>query len=124
MPGSSQGSCPQCLRQQPRTYARYAGHRMKGPLGIASLSALAAVLAGCAAPAPVVPSRRVVVVDHASKDSPTPADCELQCAAVMRAGESMRCEGARFVGEVTADRLYIGTVCILTPADAARPSVP
>lgn len=99
--------------------------RMKGPLGIASLSALGAVLAGCAAPnPPVVPSRRVVVVDHASKDSPTPADCELQCAAVMRAGESMRCEGARFVGEVTRDRLYIGTVCILTPACAARPGVP
>lgn len=93
------------------------------PLGIASL-ALVAVLVGCVAPdPPVVPSRRVVVVDRGSKDSPTPADCELQCAAVRRAGESMRCEGARFVGEVTRDRLYIATVCILTPAYAARPGV-
>jgi hypothetical protein len=95
------------------------------PLGIACLSAFGALLAGCATPEPpVVPSRRVVVVDRDSKDSPTRADCELQCAAVMRAGERMRCEGARFVGEVTRDRLYIATVCILTPAYAARPGVP
>jgi hypothetical protein len=76
----------------------------------------------CAACAPVVPARRVIVVDDTIETSTLESNCARLCAEVARPGESASCGYGRLDQNVdlgNAIGYHLGVVCILTHASGA-----